>query len=173
MMSPRRPVLETTLVAPWPANHNADDDPDGPAPLNVLIAYEDGSSVRRALRVVCQLANQEGAPVQLQTKFWRFALLENDAFRAEALRDAHQADMIIVSTRDVAALAAPASHWLEEALADRNETQIALLALFGSSDAWSFTLRDESNFRSIRHLGGRRPEPVRAFAPSPLLVACA
>lgn len=172
-MTPRRPLLETTLLARCPTGVSYDDDYALSAPLNVLIAYEDGSSVRRALRVACQLATQAGGPIELITKFCRFTLLDDCECRAEATRDAGDADIIIVTTRDATELAAPVSSWLEECLAHRDETQIALLALFGSTDAWSLALRDESSFRSVRQFQAQPLELMDHLEHDPMLAACA
>lgn len=81
--------------------------------------------------------------------------------------------MIIVTTRDVTALVSPVSCWLQECLANRDETQIALLALFGSTDAWSFTLRDESHFRSGRQFRTPSLGLTDHLEHDPMLAACA
>jgi hypothetical protein len=112
-------------------------------PLNVLIIYEDAPSARRAMRMVCRLAAQTGDQIDFKVDFWRFDLLEDSECGSAAMLDALAANMVIVTTREDADLPPATNRLLERCIARRSETKAAVVALFGSGDAWSMTLEPE------------------------------
>ena len=171
-MNPKEPMSETTGAGPAPATVPRVEDPPVEAPLNVLIIYEDALAMSRALRVISRLENQTGDQVCFKRVFWRFDLLEEPDWRGEAARDVVAADMVILATREAAELPPALNGWLEACLALRGEQGTALVALFGSSDIWSISLRDGAGFRTVRQTAGPIPETAVAVEQESLIEAC-
>lgn len=128
------------------------------APLNILVIYDEIASAHRAMAVVSRLSNGIGEQVEFKPEFWRHDLLEEAEWRFAAAKDALQADVIIVSTREGAALGEQASAWLKECLLAREDPHLAMLTLHGSCQAWSISLRDAHRFHTAQQMGVH-PEP--------------
>ncbi len=144
---------KSTSTAPAAADGSGDDF-HGLVPLNVLIVYEDARAARRAAQVVSRLARHTADHIEYKTDFWRFDLLRHPHWCDTATRNALEADLIIMATHDeVAELPAPVNDWLESCLVRRGKTNTALLALFGSCDAWSISLQNENDFHITRQQG--------------------
>jgi hypothetical protein len=155
------PLFTTTVFALGGVGFEAAEEPAFVQPLGILIAYDHGPSVRRALRAARLLASRFPKSAALKMNFCRFDRLEDRAGRDDATREAGAADLIIVSTADDAGVTSTVSCWLEECLAGRGETEVALLTLSGSTDAWILTIHHESGFGPVRY----EPSPLELMDP--------
>ena len=136
--------------------------------LHVLIVYEDPVAARRALHAASRLAAQTAGQVEFHREFCRFDLLEDRACAVLAAEEARRADLIIVATRTADDLPPTVNRWLADCLAQRDQTDTAVLALLGSGEAWNLSLEDEGGFRVAHRMGAPKPS-VDADAPEALL----
>lgn len=111
--------------------------------LNVVVVYEDATAGHRAVRTLRNLLRAIDPPVGLRPMLWRFDMVQQSQFRAVADADADQAELFLVSTSSPGELPAAIDHWVSACLARRQGAAIAIVALLGSSDAWTITTRGE------------------------------
>lgn len=81
---------------------------------------------------------------------YRFDLLDDPCWLEAAVTDAADGDMIVLSTSVSDELPESINQWAGPILADRSDSSIAMLALFGSRDAWTAWTRDESQHHTLR-----------------------
>jgi hypothetical protein len=104
------------------------------ASIKVVIAYDELETARRAEGVYERLAGRLGESFEFQQRLWRFDVLEEEGLRAEAVRDAVNADIVIVAMKDDTQLPEAVRRWLEGSVA-RNSSAAALVALLQRSGA--------------------------------------
>ena len=102
--------------------------------IKVVIAYDHLDTARRAEAVYERLAGRLSETFDFQQRLWRFDLLEEEALCAEAVRDAVNADIVIVAMKDDTHLPEGVRRWLESSLA-RDTAAAALVALLQRSSA--------------------------------------
>jgi hypothetical protein len=98
-------------------------------PLNIVIAYEDFETGKRAKETLDLLAHHLGSACHLANQMWKFEVLTIPKLREIALRDAAQADIVIVSCHGND-LPDHVKNWIEAGL----EQSANLLALVGLVD---------------------------------------
>ena len=118
---------------------------DGPRP-QVLVAYEDLDMALRAMNVVAIVAREAGDVLEMQFSMWRFEFFNSPARREAAVRQAQQADIIVVAPKNSSGgLSDSVTSWLEEWTGRRQVHPGALVAVFdpatGPHLATSFVVR--------------------------------
>jgi hypothetical protein len=96
--------------------------------VKVVIAYDNLDVARRAEAVYDRLARRLKQTFEFQQRLWRFDVLEEDALRAQAVKDAADADIVIVAMKEASEVPEAVRHWLESLLG-RLSGAAALVAL--------------------------------------------
>jgi hypothetical protein len=96
--------------------------------VKVVIAYDSLDVARRAEAVYDRLARRLQQTFEFQQRLWRFDVLEEESLRAQAVRDAADADIVIVAMKDDKEVPKAVQSWLESLLGHLNGTA-ALVAL--------------------------------------------
>jgi hypothetical protein len=122
-------------------------------PLKVIIVYNNVAAGHRAMGVLLKLAANATERLKVAPILYRFELLDDPHWREVAASDAADCDMIILSTSVADELPESINAWAKESLASRSGASIALLTLFGSQDAWTVWIQDESHHHTL----GRSP----------------
>ena len=104
------------------------------ASVKVVIAYDNLDVAKRAEAVYERLAQRLDETFEFQQRLWRFDVLEEDALRAQAVRDAADADIVIVAMKDDSEVPEAVRNWLESLLG-RNSGAAALVALLPRTGA--------------------------------------
>ena len=116
--------MRHTLTKPPSTLVEADSGP----PFNVLIAYEDFETGKHAKRTYDYLAENLGRECQLTNQMWKFDAFSIPKLREIAVRDATQADIIIISSHGDT-LPGYVDKWINSWLMQGSEA-LALVALF-------------------------------------------
>lgn len=101
--------------------------------FNVLIAYEDFETGKLAKRTYDFLVENLGRDCNLTNQMWKFDVLSIPKLREIAVRDATQADIIIMSSRGIN-LPEHVTKWIESWLLEGTNS-LALVALFETTDS--------------------------------------
>ncbi|MDB6067570.1 MAG: hypothetical protein JWR26_3778 [Pedosphaera sp.] len=99
-----------------------------PPHFNVLIVYEDFAAGKHAKETYDYLVHQLGRDYQFTNQMWKFDILGNFKMREMAVKDALEADLIIVSTHGIGELPAEVKTWLDQWLAQKGNA-MALVTL--------------------------------------------
>jgi hypothetical protein len=118
------------MLACFPVNPaTLDENPS----LNVVIAYEDFETGKRAKRTYDFLVENIGSGWQVTNQMWKFDVLVLPKLRDIAVDDAVRADIIMISSHEHD-LPAHVKKWIESWLAGESNP-LALVALFESARA--------------------------------------
>jgi hypothetical protein len=97
--------------------------------IKVIIVYDHLETAKRAEAIYERLAwSLHGSGFEFEQRLWRFDVLEDEGFCAEAARDAADADIVIVATNDDTKLPKGVQNWLETSL-EHHAGAAALVAL--------------------------------------------
>jgi hypothetical protein len=96
--------------------------------VKVVIAYDNLDIAKRAEAVYERLARRLGQAFEFQQRLWRFDVLQEDSLRDQAVRDAADADIVIVAMQEDADVPEAVRRWLESLLS-RSTGATALVAL--------------------------------------------
>src|SRR5688572_10774023 len=96
--------------------------------VKVVIAYDNLDVAKRAEAVYDRLAQRLQQTFEFQQRLWRFDVLEEESLRAQAVRDAADADIVIVAMKDDKEVPEAVRSWLESLLG-RLSGAAALVAL--------------------------------------------
>ncbi|HEV2391962.1 MAG TPA: hypothetical protein VG146_06320 [Verrucomicrobiae bacterium] len=123
--------MQHTLIFAPPGSTNLNPNPT----FNVVILYEDFNTGKKAKRTYDFLAENLDAPCQCANQMWKFDVLRIPKLCDMALRDAAEADVVILSCRG-GDLPGHLKDWLQSWVAEAGAGQ-ALVALFeqGSEEA--------------------------------------
>ena len=102
--------------------------------IKIVIAYDNAATGKRAEAIYERLAKRLGNNFDFEQRLWRFDVLEEADVRAEAARDAADADIVIVATNEDKKLPEGVQTWLENSL-QRHSGAAALVALLDHSSA--------------------------------------
>ena len=102
--------------------------PEPDVSVKVVIAYDNLDVARRAEAVYDRLTQRLEETFEFQQRLWRFDVLEEESLRAQAVRDAVDADIVIVAMKDDSKVPEAVRRWLESLLG-RNSGATALVAL--------------------------------------------
>jgi len=102
--------------------------------FNVVVAYEDFETGKRAKKTYDYLAEHLGHECPFTNQMWKFDVLAVPKLRAMAAKDAAAADIIIIASHGTNPLPAEVRLWIELWLGETGRA-IALVALFDSLDS--------------------------------------
>lgn len=101
----------------------------GGADFNVLMAYEDLESGKRAKRTYDFLSSHLGHECRFASQMWKLEVLDIPQLLEAAIQDATMADLILISLRNGSALPASTGRWIDT-WSSRPRNALALVALF-------------------------------------------
>lgn len=116
-----------TLSLPVLGSSDAEVNPA----LNVVIAYEDLETGKRAMKTYDYLVEHLGDQCLFGNQMWKFDVLAVTKLREIAAKDAAAADIIIISAHEGNDLPNEVKSWVEQWLAFRTRAS-ALVGLFGT-----------------------------------------
>jgi hypothetical protein len=103
---------------------------DAPRP-QVLMAYEDLNMALRAMNVLALVAREAREILEVQFSMWRFDYFKSHAMQEAAVRQAQQADIIVVAPKNSSGgLSDPVTSWLGQWTGRRHVGPGALVAVF-------------------------------------------
>src|SRR5262245_9062944 len=108
--------------------------PEADVSVRVVIAYDNLDVARRAEAVYDRLTQRLEETFEFQQRLWRFDVLEEESLRDQAVRDAVDADIVIVAMKDSSDVPEAVRRWLESLLGV-NTGATALVALLDRPDA--------------------------------------
>jgi len=109
-------------------------DRDGNPALNVVIAYEDLETGKRAMKTYEYMVQQLGDQCLFANQMWKFDVLAVPKLKDIAAKDAAAAEIIIISAHEGNELPSEVKAWIELWLALKTEAS-ALVALFDGEAA--------------------------------------
>lgn len=160
----------TTLPCPASDVKNA-APPDEAEPLHVIIAHDDQAAYERALRMLANTFFGRPEAAALRPLAWQFDQLSSDRQRKQAIGDAPNAEVFVVSTSACSELPDGVAEWLSECFALRHDTPTAVIALCDALNdievPWRRLLREATTAAGLDFLeahvppSGLRTEPGR------------
>ncbi len=115
--------------------------PAEPSPVfNVVIAYEDFETGKQAKRTYDFLVEHLGQDCQFSNQMWKFDVLSIPKLREMAVKDATQADIIMISCHGGSALPEPVMQWISS-WASNPGNCIALVALLDAEPEFTRAIR--------------------------------
>ena len=99
--------------------------------LNVVIAYEDLETGKRAIKTYEYMVKQLGDECLFSNQMWKFDVLAVPKLKEIAAKDAAAADIIIVSAHEGNQLPLEVKAWMESWLSYKSQAS-ALVGLFGN-----------------------------------------
>ena len=102
-------------------------------PFDLVIAYEDHATRDRAMLLYDRIAQQLLDDYDFQCAWWKLDHLREPSLMEQAIDDAIQANMIIVSLHTGKDLPQTATHWLDAWAPNKIGNKSALVALFSLS----------------------------------------
>jgi hypothetical protein len=143
--------------------------------IKVIIVYDHLETAKRAEAIYERLSYSfHGSGFEFEQRLWRFDVLEDEGFCAEAARDAADADIVIVATHDDTELPKGVQNWLETSL-EGHTGAAALVALLQHASApvtpylQEVARRGGMDFFAQTEDEPPLPKPVRAQKLSELL----
>jgi hypothetical protein len=121
--------MQNTLSFPHLRTSEIDVNPV----FNIVIAYEDFETGKHAKKTCDFLIEHLGGECQLSHQMWKFDVLAVTKLREMAVKDAVQADVIIVSAHGTSELPFEVKTWLESWLMEKTRA-IALVGLFDTEE---------------------------------------
>lgn len=109
--------------------------------FNVVLAYEDLETGKRAMRTYDYLVEQLGGECLFANQMWKFDLLTVNKLREMAAHDAAVADILIISAHEGNELSHEVKEWAEMWAAEKTKT-IALVGLFDAEPSLATPVRD-------------------------------
>ena len=103
-------------------------------PLRVVIAYDEVTAGKRAMRVMSDLGRELGEAVEFQPLPWSFDLLADTDWAEVAADDAINAHILIITTSSADPLPPAVGRWAEAAISRKQGTAAAVVALFGPEE---------------------------------------
>ena len=100
----------------------------------VVIVYDDLPAGKRAIDTLEGVSRQLSGTIPLHPSLWRFDLLEDPDWRAEATAKALPAGLVIISTSSKGDLPAAVRDWVQGCLQLETKAPGALVALLGPAD---------------------------------------
>jgi CheY-like chemotaxis protein len=109
-------------------------DPDTDAGWHVVIAYDDVPAGRRTMHILDHVGRAAGGTLKLCPLLWRFDILEDPGWRAEATIDTQRANLLIISTSSKRDLPAAVQKWVRSCLSQKQGHAAVVVALLGPAD---------------------------------------
>jgi len=121
--------MQNTLTLPALRSREFEGNPT----FNVVIAYEDFETGKRAMRTYDYLVQHLGEACVFSNQMWKFEVLDVPKLRSMAAKDAAAADIIIVAAHGDSDLPPGVKAWMELWLAEGTHA-IALVGLFDAEE---------------------------------------
>lgn len=102
--------------------------------LRVVIAYNEITAGKRAMRVMTDLGRQLGEDINFLPFPWSFDLLSDTDWGEVAAGDAVRADILIIATSSTNPLPPAVGRWTASAISRKQGTAAAVIALFGPEE---------------------------------------
>lgn len=112
--------------------------------FKVVVAFDDMAASSSAMRTCDYVVQQLGEDIVVRRKVVDLEDEPDESELAAAARDAANADMVIVSTKEDAQLPAPMRRWLDQWSAQRPQREGALVAILNRDE------RGLSHSQSVR-----------------------
>jgi CheY-like chemotaxis protein len=109
-------------------------DPDTDAGWHVVIAYDDVPAGQRTMHILDHVEHAAGGTLKLCPLLWRFDILEDPGWRAEATIDTQRANLLIISTSSKGDLPAAVQEWVRSCLSQKQGHPAVVVALLGPAD---------------------------------------
>ena len=109
-------------------------DPDTDAGWHVVIAYDDVPAGQRTMHILDRVDHAAGGTLKLCPLLWRFDILEDPGWRAEATIDTQRANLLIISTSSKGDLSAAVQEWVRSCLSQKQGHAAVVVALLGPAD---------------------------------------
>jgi len=109
-------------------------DPDTDAGWHVVIAYDDVPAGQRTMHILDRVDHAAGGTLKLCPLLWRFDILEDPGWRAEATIDTQRANLLIISTSSKGDLPAAVQEWVRSCLSQKQGHAAVVVALLGPAD---------------------------------------
>jgi len=109
-------------------------DPDTDAGWHVVIAYDDVPAGQRTMHILDRVDHAAGGTLKLCPLLWRFDILEDPGWRAEATIDTQRANLLIISTSSKGDLPAAVQEWVRSCLSQKQGHPAVVVALLGPAD---------------------------------------
>ena len=109
-------------------------DPDTDAGWHVVIAYDNVPAGQRAMHTLDNVGHAAGGTLKLCPLLWRFDILEDPGWRAEATIDTQRANLLIISTSSKGDLPAAVQEWVRSCLSQKQGHDAVVVALLGPAD---------------------------------------
>jgi hypothetical protein len=106
-------------------------DTEGNSTLNVVIAYEDLETGKRAMKTYEYMVEQLGGQCLFANQMWKFDVLAVPKLNEIAAKDAAAADIIFVSAHEGRELPKAVKSWIDLWLSYKTQAS-ALVGLFGA-----------------------------------------
>lgn len=117
-----------------PVPERQKDPPSATFAVRVAIAYDDLSARERAMRLLYHLENSVGPDVRFDRRPWSFNLLSDASYSDLAVKDAIDAEILIITRSTVETLPPEVNEWARTAFDCKQGQRAAVVALFGSED---------------------------------------
>lgn len=121
--------------------------------FNVVLVYEDMASAHRGLALYQRLVNELGDDVAFNLAVWKFTALGVARLAALSAEQVATANLVIVCTRDAAALPEAVQAWIRCWLKRKERFDCALAVLDGASHDQSEPVRAGGFFQDLRRYG--------------------
>ncbi|MEW6305958.1 MAG: hypothetical protein AB1705_20985 [Verrucomicrobiota bacterium] len=107
---------------------------DNPPPetkpqFNIVLAYADMETAKRGKQVHDRLVAELGNECTFILRLWKFDVLRDAKLRAQAAKEAADANMLIISTHGGRDLPRAVKSWVRTSLKEKRESPAALVAL--------------------------------------------
>lgn len=123
----------------------------GDASLRVVIAYDDLTAYRQALRALVSLIpNRYYGGMDVSPSLWRFDDLAKAALKARSLLDVEGASVLVVSMSAVGPLPAAVQAWLPACLCQRTEPASSVVVLVEGPGGQAGP--DSQRYQFVRHM---------------------
>jgi hypothetical protein len=141
--------MQNTLPPPF-----GTPEPETNPIFNVVIAYDDFESGKHGRTTYDFLRENLGDDCTFANQMWKFDVLNIPKLREAAVRDALQADLIIIACHGQGDLPEGVKSWLE-AWSKQQHNAIALVALFACpAEEAAFTLGTRTYLSEMARRGG-------------------
>ena len=108
--------------------------PEAAAALNVVVAYEDFGTGKRAMHIYNRLAQEFQQDYRFKVDFWKFDSLVAPKLLKMAVAEAAAADVIFISAKASGELSLEVKKWIRRWLARNGNSSVTLVALLEGKD---------------------------------------
>ncbi|HWA08505.1 MAG TPA: hypothetical protein VG838_03475 [Opitutaceae bacterium] len=134
--------FETSLAAA--RDHpRAKEDVPMPAPLQVVIAYENPAAGLHALRRLKALLGRRSAEIELKLGVWPMNRLADPEWSDTIAVDLREADLLVLASRGPEPWPSAGEAWLDQGRAAHRDDMLTVMAFPGGEEPWTLTLEGQ------------------------------